>query len=78
MFKKLVYIFILAFSITINASPVTDNQYLASDSMLYLNEVSVTAIKQGFNLQNEPISSTTIGRKKIGRASCRERVYFLV
>lgn len=46
---------------------ITDNQYNKSDTVLTLDEISVTAIKQGLNLQNEAIASTVIGRRNIER-----------
>lgn len=49
------------------AYSVTDNQYAPIDTVLRLNEVSITAIKQGLNLQNEAIASTVIGKKNIER-----------
>ncbi|MDD2960739.1 MAG: TonB-dependent receptor [Muribaculaceae bacterium] len=67
--KKLYCCLVLSTIVNIHAfaSPVTDNQFNRIDSILSLKEVSITAIKQGSNLQNEAISSTTLSSKNIER-----------
>lgn len=68
--KKINNLYIL--TLLLIASPkaveaVTCNQYTRTDTVLSLNEISVTAIKQGVNLQNEAVASTVIGQRTIER-----------
>lgn len=58
-------ILILICSIQSFGKPVTDNQFSPADSSIRLNEISVTSMKQGNNLQKQAIASTIIGRKNI-------------
>lgn len=65
MNKSLLLSFALFTTITASASPVIDRQSSLSDTTHQIAEVSVTAIKQGLNLQDQAISSTILGKKTI-------------
>lgn len=52
-------------SLSLHSFAVTDSLYSAKDSTILLNDISVTAIKQGLNLQGLAIPSTIIGQKNI-------------
>lgn len=63
--KALLTLLLSSTLLTINAEPIIDAQHSRNDSTLLLQEVSVTAIKQGANLQDQAISSTIIGKQTI-------------
>lgn len=55
----------LSVCLNANASSITDDVVSTKDSTLLLNEVTITAIKQGNDIQRQPISSTTLNIKSI-------------
>ncbi|MFR9672250.1 MAG: Plug domain-containing protein, partial [Rikenellaceae bacterium] len=63
MKKLLLQIFLFTASVASYASELSP---FASDSVSYaVDAVEVTAIKQGYNLRQEPLSSTTLTAKEI-------------
>ncbi len=58
--KKLVSLLLILVTI-----PVTKAQEIASDSIYQVERVEVTAIKQGLNLRQEPLSSSVLSAKTV-------------
>lgn len=66
--KILIFSVIASIFLSSQATPATsDEEFVFSDSILALSELSVTAIKQGRNLRSEAIAATTINAATIER-----------
>ena len=78
MIRQAIHIIFLSACILLHAMSVCaapalpeDSTPVLADSVIQVEDIQVTAIKQGLNLRNQPVTASVIGRTDLERAARR-------